>query len=166
MPMLCARCGYRDAEPQAPTGWCAECGIESIREKYGQTQRAATLSRRESWRGRSRDNWDRDRQRAHRLKEAVRPVTPASSLDPWELAHEALTALSNLRSVRMRPEQHARLDLIAETIRRLAFGPDDEPNQPTGTKTGTTPMLSDRESAETAGRSVGRAGLEPATGGL
>ena len=138
--------------------------LEKIREEYGLKQRAASIGRRQAWSERSQQTLDRDRQRVASLKRAVRPKEPASHEDPWEIADAALQQLTKVRSVRMRPEQVARIDDVAEAIRRLAWGPSDD--EPTGTKTGTNSTLTDRLSDEPAGRSVGRAGLEPATGGL
>ena len=80
--------------------------------------------------------WDRDRQRAHRLKAKVRPKQPSDpTADPWELAHEAISELETVRLMfrarGAKAEQYERLDLIAETLRRLAWGPtDDEPPRP------------------------------------
>ena len=124
--MLCPRCARREVEPQARDGFCAECTIEPIREQYGGGQRAASIARRRDWSERSQSAWDRDRQRASRLRRTVKPKEPATHEDPYEIAYEALSEMNQLRAIRMRAEQHARLDLIAEALRRLAWGPDDE----------------------------------------
>jgi len=77
-------------------------------------------------RDRTTNEWERDRQRVSRLQRAVKPREPAESFDPWELAYDALRELKSLRSVRMRAEQYERLERIAEAIRRLGWGPDDD----------------------------------------
>ncbi|SRR6266487_2320409 len=123
MSDLCPRCAKREIEPGAPSGWCADCVIEDLREKYATKTRAAMVVRGEAWA--SRSAWDRDRQRVHRLKDVIKPKDPLDHRDPWELAYEALVDLGNIRTVRMRAEQVARLDRIAEALRRLAWGPDD-----------------------------------------
>jgi len=69
-----------------------------------------------------RADWVRDRQRVRRLKTRLKPTEPASSEDPWQIADTALRELSHIRHVRMRAEQHARLNVIAEALRRLAWG--------------------------------------------
>ena len=124
---ICPRCGRNEVEPQAPSGFCSPCVVERIREAYGERQRVAVLSRREAWRNRTTNEWERDRQRVSRLQRAVKPREPAESFDPWELAYDALRELKSLRSVRMRAEHYERLERIAEAIRRLGWGPDDAP---------------------------------------
>ena len=119
------RCAKRDVEPGAPAGWCVDCVLEDMRERYGEKQHAAAWRRHEKWSERSRQTWDRDRQRIRRLKTDVRPREPLDHFDPWALGQEGLIELARIRTVRMRPEQIARLDVIAEVIRRLAWGPDD-----------------------------------------
>src|SRR5439155_1817011 len=121
MSDLCPRCAKREIEPGAPSGWCAACVIEDLRERYGEKQRTAAILRHEGWAARS---WDRDRQRVHRLRVIVKPLEPASYEDPWELASAALLELNKVRTIPMRAEQVARLDVIAEALRRLAWGPD------------------------------------------
>jgi len=127
MADLCPRCALREVEPEAPAGWCSECVIDNIREKYSTKTAAASLKRREAWSERSQASWDRDRQRVSRLRKIVKPRVPSSHADPWEVASEALHATALLRKVKMRPEQFARLDLAEEALRRLAWGPDEEP---------------------------------------
>jgi hypothetical protein len=67
----------------------------------------------------------RIRQQRHRLLTQLRPREPASSFDPLELGFEALTALSRVRATlpgnRM---AQGEMDLVAERIRRLSWGPD------------------------------------------
>jgi len=95
---ICPRCGRNEVEPQAPSGFCSPCVVERIREAYGERQRVAVLSRREAWRDRTTNEWERDRQRVSRLQRAVKPREPAESFDPWELAYDALRELKSLRS--------------------------------------------------------------------
>ena len=173
MVEICTRCGLREVEPTAQEGFCAECIIERIREAYGDKQRRVTIGRREAWSERSQQSWQRDRQRVSRLRRRIRPREPASHEDPWELADTAPQELTKLRTVRMRAEHHDALDGIAEVVRRLAWGPDDDINEPkreisdehrarmiegarrarerTGTKSGTIPTAQGGESDETAG---------------
>jgi hypothetical protein len=72
------------------------------------------------------------RQREHRLLVRVRPKLPVeANADPWEIANEALDVVDRLKFDWTRPH-HRRLgkhvedlELVAELIRRLAFGPAD-----------------------------------------
>jgi hypothetical protein len=129
---ICPRCGLREIEPTASAGWCASCVVEDIRERYGAKQRAVTLKRREAWSERSQAAWDRDRQRVSRLKKHVTPKQPASSEDPWEVAyqglHDVAVVVSWFKGRGVRHEQLERLEQIREALRRLAWGPDDEPS--------------------------------------
>ena len=128
VPVICPACGRNEVEETAVEGLCSECVIERIREAYGIKQRAAVLQRRAAWSERSQRAWDRDRQRVSRMERAVKPKQPAGSSDPYELAYEGLRELRKIeqliRAHSARPEQYARLDKIAETLRRLAWGPD------------------------------------------
>jgi hypothetical protein len=58
------------------------------------------------------------------LRRFVKPRDSASSLDPWELAYEALGELHKFEPVfrahGVRAEQIGRLEAIAEALRRLA----------------------------------------------
>jgi hypothetical protein len=67
----------------------------------------------------------RIRQQRHRLLSRLRPREPASSFDPLALGFEALDALGRVRATLPGNRRAlAEIDLVAERIRRLSWGPD------------------------------------------
>jgi hypothetical protein len=67
------------------------------------------------------------RQREHRLRERVRPKLPVeSNADPWIVCGEGLDAIDRIRFL-LHPRGQAleELDIVAERLRRLAWGPED-----------------------------------------
>jgi len=88
-------------------------------------QRVATLERREAWRERTLNEFERDRQRVHRLKANVKPRKSADpNVDPFELAYEALRLLATIKTAIKKADQLEQLEQVAEALRRLAYGPD------------------------------------------
>jgi hypothetical protein len=69
------------------------------------------------------------RQREHRLKERVRPKMPVDAhADPWLIAVEGLDALDRVRpNVRHGGQAWEDLEVAAERLRRLAWGPAELP---------------------------------------
>jgi hypothetical protein len=67
------------------------------------------------------------RQREHRLRERVRPKLPVDAqADPWIVADEGLHALDRIRPLLRRSGQAwEELEVAAERLRRLAWGPED-----------------------------------------
>jgi hypothetical protein len=65
------------------------------------------------------------RQQRSRLLRAVQPIEPPSAdADPYELAHEALIALSGVHAgVLHSPSLTEKVELASERIRQLAVGP-------------------------------------------
>jgi hypothetical protein len=70
----------------------------------------------------------RERQRRHRLREALRPREAAGEwTDPWEVAKNALDDLQRLRqALGAQVTARAHLDDAAEAIRVQAWGPGPE----------------------------------------
>jgi hypothetical protein len=68
------------------------------------------------------------KQQRSRLMRAVRPREPMPEpVDPLEVAHAGLLELGEVRrALRDRPRALGRLAAAEETIRRLAWGPDNE----------------------------------------
>jgi len=67
------------------------------------------------------------RQREHRLRKRVQPKEPVlANVDPWLVADEGLDALDRIRPL-LRRQGRARedLEMAAERLRRLAWGPED-----------------------------------------
>lgn len=95
-------------------------------EVYREADSKAISKRRDEWWHWS-DTADHatERQRRHRLREAVRPREPAGEwVDPWEVAKEALDDLQRVRqALRAQVTARAHLDAAAEAIRVLAWGP-------------------------------------------
>jgi len=78
------------------SGVCAPCVVERVAELYAERDRSAVQVRWVSW-GTSRPDHEvvRLRQQRHRLREAVRPETPAPpGTDPWVLGAEAVRLLT------------------------------------------------------------------------
>jgi hypothetical protein len=67
------------------------------------------------------------RQREHRLRERMRPKHPlAANADPWLVADEALDCLDRIRPLlAVGGVARGDLELAAELVRRLAWGPED-----------------------------------------
>lgn len=74
----------------------------------------------------------RERQRRHRLRETVRPTEPAGEwVDPWEVAKKALDDVHRVRqALRSQVTARAHLEDVAEAIRVLAWGPEDQGSRP------------------------------------
>lgn len=71
------------------------------------------------------------RQREHRLRDRVRPDRPATlQSDPWLLGAEALDHLDQLRRSLSRWSVADHLEPAAESIKKLAWGPEESPWEP------------------------------------
>jgi hypothetical protein len=117
---ICPGCARRAIN--TPSGFCAPCVVDALAENYAAADRRAVRVRVRSWSERSTRpaaEVVKLRQRRHRLRETVRPHEPPRSADPWEIA---AAALHELRRVRTDPEAR---EVVAEALRRLAWGPDD-----------------------------------------
>lgn len=97
-------------------------------ENYSEADRARTEARTRQW-GKVTTATRTDarlavlRQQRRRQIAAVKPTKAASSLDPWELAIEAIARCK--RIWQSAPTFRTELEGIAETCRRLAWGPED-----------------------------------------
>jgi hypothetical protein len=99
------------------TGFCEPCHTANIAERYQERDRVAAEARTRAWR-----EWDRERQRRHRLMVGLRPAELASpETDPLELGKEALRLLGKIgqRSA----YQSAIREQVGELVRQLAWGP-------------------------------------------
>jgi hypothetical protein len=125
---LCPRC-VREEVSDDKTGWCLECSSEAVVEQYMARESGAAYERTKKWKARSdAPEATRERQRSHRLRIAVEPqVRPGPYADPWEIAHQGLLHLKRIRTFALRAsngDQH--YEAIAECIRQLAVGPEDD----------------------------------------
>jgi hypothetical protein len=117
MTYLCPRCAMADAIDER-TGFWEACTGADLAEQYQERERVEYEGRNRGWK-----EWDRERQRHHRLKERLRPAELARpEVDPLELGKEALRLLAHLR-VRG-ADQIATREQVRELVRRLAWGPD------------------------------------------
>ncbi len=74
------------------------------------------------------------RQREHRLRERIRPKLPVlPNADPWVVCDEGLDAIDRIRFL-VHPQGQVleELDLAAERLRRLAWGPEEDFPGPLG----------------------------------
>jgi hypothetical protein len=89
---------------QLDNGLCERCESRRLVELYIEQDFEAAEVRRRSWRCRTKGSSDsseaqRLRQQRFRLLRAVQPIEPPSpDADPYELAHEALVALSGVHA--------------------------------------------------------------------
>jgi hypothetical protein len=125
---LCPSCTRREID--TPSELCAPCVVERVAANYALSDRQAVSIRVRLWSERTTQTDEsvvRLRQQRHRLTTLVRPREPApAGVDPWLLAEQAVRALGRVRSAL--PPSSSRVDdleLAAEVIRRLAWGPDD-----------------------------------------
>jgi len=82
----------REATVEA-TGFCEPCTYAVRAERYRERDWLDAQARTRAWR-----EWDRERQRHHRLMGRLRPAELASpEVDPLELGKEALWLLGRLR---------------------------------------------------------------------
>jgi hypothetical protein len=133
---LCPRCAVREIV-DAPTGFCEPCATDRHLEAYRDRDAREIPERRDEWRHRTKDGREtrtpantrivqRERQRRHRLLEAMRPREPADGWrDPFELGREALAHLARLRHPRISSEALAHVLAAEELVRQLAWGPED-----------------------------------------
>jgi hypothetical protein len=106
----------REATVEA-TGFCEACAAAARAERYKERDRIAYEARIRAWR-----EWDRDRQRRHRLKVGLRPAELARpEVDPLELGREALHLLGQMHLDG--PRQLAMREQLGELVRQLAWGP-------------------------------------------
>jgi hypothetical protein len=104
-------------------GWhrrrfCEPCTYAVRAERYQERERIESEVRSRAWR-----EWDRERQRRHRLMVGLRPTElPSREVNPLELGKEALRLLGKmgLRSA----YQLAIREQVGELVRQLAWGPD------------------------------------------
>ncbi len=125
-PGLCPACGAADIEDPR-TGFCFECASTAWTDGYLQREAEEIAGRRREWA--ERVVWQgkasqRERQRRHRLIEAVMPKeAPPPGVDPWELAKQAIKLIREARE-RLSPTLRADyVDPAIELIRQLAWGP-------------------------------------------
>jgi hypothetical protein len=120
---LCPACAARSVD--TPSGLCSVCVVARTAELYAERDRSAVKVRWISWSERTtRPDVEvvKLRQQRSRLRRIVQPHEPATDVDPWQIAAHAL---SELRQVRSTPQTREHLEAAAESIRRLAWGPDD-----------------------------------------
>ena len=74
--------------------------------------------------------WDAERQRSHRMLKQVKPREPAPMMpDPLALSDEGLLNLQRIRSSLRNAHALGLLERTEEILRRLGWGPDDEPEK-------------------------------------
>lgn len=116
---VCPGCGVREID--TPSGLCGPCVIERNAHKYAEGDRELARKRSERWADLTASSRAdvRLRQQRHRLLETARPREACAAFDPWSLL---LAALEAARA----PVSSGDLALIVETLRRLAWGPDED----------------------------------------
>ena len=120
---LCPSCAVREVD--TVSGWCSVCVVQRVAANYAATDRRAINARRLSWEERTTQpdvEVVRLRQQRHRLRELVRPREPAASPDPWLIA---ANAIHELHAFRWNAQAQEHLEVVAEALRRLAWGPED-----------------------------------------
>jgi hypothetical protein len=123
---VCPGCGQREID--TISGLCSPCVVDQAALRYQGVDHELAERRAHAWSSTvAHSRVDRTanlRKRRQRLTERIRPTMPASSLDPWEVAAEAIAEVVRLeqRYAQSRPE----LEAIAEALRRLAWGPDEQ----------------------------------------
>jgi hypothetical protein len=101
------------------TGLCDPCTGAELAERYKERERVESEARIRAWR-----EWDRTRQRHHRLMVKLRPTElPSPEVDPLELGREALQLLGRMHL--QGPYQLAVREQVGELVRQLAWGPED-----------------------------------------
>lgn len=99
------------------SGFCEPCHASNIAERNQERERVESDARTRAWR-----EWDRERQRHHRLIERLRPAElPTPGVDPLELGKEALRLLGQMRLDG--PRQARIREQMGELVRQLAWGP-------------------------------------------
>jgi hypothetical protein len=95
---LCPNCAVRPIEDDE-TGFCLSCSDNYGVERYWEKDRPIVEARRADWKARTSSPAAlRERQRRHRLREAIRSrEAPSEWTDPWELGHECLQHLERVR---------------------------------------------------------------------
>ena len=123
--MICPSCGLRDTD--TPSGFCSDCVVDRAATAYAQKDRDQAERRLQRWRQRStRPDAHLLLLRQHRSRTLarIRPTEPVSVFDPWGLAIEGLDRCRLI--AKSSPQHRTELEGIAEALRRLAWGPDDE----------------------------------------
>lgn len=110
------------------TGWCRVCVGEHATAEYLAKDEDTIVARKSEWKARtasSSPHAARERQRRHRLREALRPREAAGEwADPLELGKEALDALQRVRqALGAQVTARAYLDDACEKVKELAWGP-------------------------------------------
>lgn len=128
--MLCPGCAAAEQEPRS--GLCQACHLDRMMANRAQREREEAELRMAAWKVRlaraQRSNWVSKQERSRMLR-SVRPRTPVpAGVDPLVMAEQALAALAKVRVlVRQRaPGTLDAVDLAAEVIRWLGWGPDNE----------------------------------------
>jgi hypothetical protein len=99
------------------SGFCEPCHAGNIAERYQERDRIESEARIRAWR-----DWDRERQRHHRLMVGLRPAElPSPKVDPLEIGKEALLLLRRMRV--QGANQLAMREQVGELVRQLAWGP-------------------------------------------
>ena len=122
--VICPGCAARDID--TPAGFCTPCVLERAATLYATNDRTMAEQRAEQWRQRATSPDARLvllRQHRSRTLRKLRPSDPIEVFDPWALAIVAVDRCNALG--RSNPPLRRDLDAIAETLRRLAWGPDD-----------------------------------------
>lgn len=122
--LICPSCALREVD--TPSGFCTDCVLARAADSYAAADRNMAATRADEWR--KRTNPDAHvvtlRQQRSRALRRLRPTEPAGDADPWALA---LAALDRCKAVdRANPAHRRDMEAIAETLRRLAWGPDDD----------------------------------------
>lgn len=150
--MVCPSCGKRDAD--TPSGFCTICVIERAANRYAEADRTAAQQREDRWRHQSQRPDARlvlMRQHRSRAIARLRPKQDAPTYDPWMIALQALDMLKVVHDRRHTDE----LAQVAEALRRLAWGPDDDHPMATPTRPRRTRIMEGQVALWDAGWWVG-----------
>lgn len=124
---LCPACGLREADDY-DLGFCTVCAEKRAVDRYLAKDADDIVERQKAWAKRSASSSPhaaRERQRRHRLREAVKPRETADEWsDPLELGKHALDNLQRVRNaLGAQVTARAYLDEACELVRVLAWGP-------------------------------------------
>lgn len=128
MKPICPACGHHEVD--TPSGFCSSCVVERAATNYSEEDRNLAARRAASW-ARTQQQTRTDarlaalRQQRHRLAELIRPRRKASSVDPWEVARDAIRHAQRL-ALATETNRRELAEEVIEGLRRLAWGPDDD----------------------------------------
>lgn len=124
---LCPSCARRPVD--TPQGFCSTCVVERAAERYSEADRRRVELRTKRWatiatETRTDARTSTLRQQRKRQMKAVRPTKASTDVDPWDLCVEAVGLCKKLSQ--SFPGARSDLEVVAEAIRRLAWGPDEQ----------------------------------------